>query len=105
MKLNNYHVWYVDHLIITDPNHVKDLNDTSEVDPRNTSSLDEWEFLSQMGVTGGENLNALEILSWRDFDNINNWNECFIPPHLYNTTKHFISTNMTSQMDDHSILQ
>ena len=95
MKLINYHAWHVDNLIVTESDHEEDLNNTSKVDPRNASSLDEWELLSQMGVVGGENLNALEILAQLDFDNINNWDECSISPHLHNTIKHFISTNKT----------
>ena len=97
-------MWHVDRLIVTKDDHEDDSSDTSEVDPIKTSDLDEWEMLSQMGVHGGENLNALEMLGRCDFDNINNWGECSIPSHLYKIVEHFIRTKKTSRRDEQSML-
>ncbi len=63
MKLNNYHVQHVDLLIAIEVGHEEDYDDTSEVDPRNTGEMNEWESLSHMGVAGGENFNTLEMLA------------------------------------------
>lgn len=50
-----------------------DEEDTcNEVNTTNTLELNEWEMLSQMGITNNVNLDELQILGRRDFDSNNN---------------------------------